>query len=171
MNEGSALLRQLVKNATDQKREREDMQTCSNENKYVLEQQSNEIMELKEKVRKLEAKIITVRQRKRDYIKLNMALINDKNQTTVETIRLNAVISRLEKSLDKVRKLEAKIITVRQRKRDYIKLNMALINDKNQTTVEIIRLNAVISRLEKSLDTLVKQSTEQKDKNNFDLIF
>ena len=119
MNEGSALLRQLVKNATDQKREREDMQTCSNENKYVLEQQSNEIMELKEKVRKL----------------------------------------------------EAKIITVRQRKRDYIKLNMALINDKNQTTVEIIRLNAVISRLEKSLDTLVKQSTEQKDKNNFDLIF
>ena len=104
MTEGSTFLRQLVKNYTDQKREIEDMQTCSNDNKYVLEQQSNKIMELKENVRKLKAKIITLRQQKRDGIKLNMALIDDKNKTTDEIIHLKAVISRLKKSLDSLEK-------------------------------------------------------------------
>jgi len=56
-----------------------------------------------------------------------------------------------------IRKLEAKIIILRKQKRRHVNLNMALVDDKEETTKEIIRLNAVISKLKRSLDSLVKE--------------
>ena len=92
MKEGSTL-RQLVKKAINQNREIADMKTCSILNKEKIEQQSINIMELNEKLSKLEAKKNILRKQKRRYVNLNMALV-----TEIE--RLQVVISRQQKSLD-----------------------------------------------------------------------
>jgi len=92
MIEGSTL-RQLVKKAINQNREIADMKTCSILNKEKIEQQSINIMELNEKLSKLEAKVIRLREQKRRYVKLNMALVT-------EIKSLQVVISRQQKSLD-----------------------------------------------------------------------
>ena len=92
MKEGSTL-RQLVKKAINQNREIADMKTCSILNKEKIEQQSINIMELNEKLSKLEAKVIRLREQKRRYVKLNMALVT-------EIKSLQVVISRQQKSLD-----------------------------------------------------------------------
>jgi hypothetical protein len=92
MIEGSTL-RQLVKKAINQNREIADMKTCSILNKEKIEQQSINIMELNEKLSKLEAKKNILRKQKRRYVKLNMALVT-------EIKRLQVVISRQQKSLD-----------------------------------------------------------------------
>tara|TARA_B110000208_G_scaffold96662_1_gene121022 strand:+ start:166 stop:567 length:402 start_codon:yes stop_codon:yes gene_type:complete len=86
-------LRQLVKKAINQNREIADMKTCSILNKEKIEQQSINIMELNEKLSKLEAKKNILRKQKRRYVNLNMALV-----TEIE--RLQVVISRQQKSLD-----------------------------------------------------------------------
>jgi regulator of replication initiation timing len=100
MNKGSTLrvkkgstLRQLVKNAINQNREIADMKTCSIINKEKIEQQSINIMELNEKLSKLEAKVIRLREQKRSYVELNIALVT-------EIKSLQVVISRQQKSLD-----------------------------------------------------------------------
>jgi outer membrane murein-binding lipoprotein Lpp len=100
-NEGSRF-RQLVQKAMDQKMEIANMKTCTILNKAKIEQQSIKIMELNKKVHTLEAKIITLRQQKRKYVQLNMALVNDKNETTEEIKRLKGEISRLKKTIDKL---------------------------------------------------------------------
>jgi regulator of replication initiation timing len=92
MNKGSTL-RQLVKNAINQNREIADMKTCSIINKEKIEQQSINIMELNEKLSKLEAKVIRLREQKRSYVELNIALVT-------EIKSLQVVISRQQKSLD-----------------------------------------------------------------------
>ena len=92
MKEGSTL-RQLVKKAINQNREIADMKTCSILNKEKIEQQSINIMELNEKLSKLEAKKNILRKQKRRYVNLNMALV-----TEIE--RLQVVISRQQKTLD-----------------------------------------------------------------------
>ena len=92
MIEGSTL-RQLVKKAINQNREIADMKTCSILNKEKIEQQSINIMELNEKLSKLGAKVIRLREQKRRYVKLNMALVT-------EIKSLQVVISRQQKSLD-----------------------------------------------------------------------
>ena len=92
MKEGSTL-RQLVKKAINQNREIADMKTCSILNKEKIEQQSINIMELNEKLSKLEAKQNILRKQKRRYVNLNMALVT-------EIKRLQVVISRQQKSLD-----------------------------------------------------------------------
>jgi|TARA_B110000211_G_scaffold181938_1_gene205920 hypothetical protein len=92
MKEGSTL-RQLVKKAINQNREIADMKTCSILNKEKIEQQSINIMELNEKLSKLEAKKNILRKQKRRYVNLNMALVT-------EIKRLQVVISRQQKSLD-----------------------------------------------------------------------
>jgi hypothetical protein len=86
-------LRQLVKKAINQNREIADMKTCSILNKEKIEQQSINIMELNEKLSKLEAKKNILRKQKRRYVNLNMALVT-------EIKRLQVVISRQQKSLD-----------------------------------------------------------------------
>jgi hypothetical protein len=86
-------LRQLVKKAINQNREIADMKTCSILNKEKIEQQSINIMELNEKLSKLEAKQNILRKQKRRYVNLNMALVT-------EIKRLQVVISRQQKSLD-----------------------------------------------------------------------
>jgi len=100
MNKGSTLrvkkgstLRQLVKKAINQNREIADMKTCSILNKEKIEQQSINIMELNEKLSKLEAKVIRLREQKRRYVELNIALVT-------EIKSLQVVISRQQKSLD-----------------------------------------------------------------------
>ena len=100
-NEGSRF-RQLVQKAMDQKMEIANMKTCTILNKAKIEQQSIKIMELNKKVHTLEAKIITLRQQKRKYVQLNMALVNDKNQTTEEIKRLKGEISRLKNTIDEL---------------------------------------------------------------------
>ena len=92
MKEGSTL-RQLVKKAINQNREIADMKTCSILNKEKIEQQSINIMELNEKLSKLEAKKNILRKQKRRYVNLNMALVT-------EIKRLQVVISRQQKTLD-----------------------------------------------------------------------
>jgi len=102
MNKGSTLrqlvkkgstLRQLVKKAINQNREIADMKTCSILNKEKIEQQSINIMELNEKLSKLKAKVIRLREQKRRYVELNIALVT-------EIKSLQVVISRQQKSLD-----------------------------------------------------------------------
>jgi regulator of replication initiation timing len=83
----------LVKNAINQNREIADMKTCSIINKEKIEQQSINIMELNEKLSKLEAKVIRLREQKRSYVELNIALVT-------EIKSLQVVISRQQKSLD-----------------------------------------------------------------------
>ena len=69
------------------------MKTCSILNKEKIEQQSINIMELNEKLSKLEAKKNILRKQKRRYVNLNMALVT-------EIKRLQVVISRQQKTLD-----------------------------------------------------------------------
>ena len=84
-------------------------------------------------------------------------------QTQVSTLRQQKQAEKsifsdnIMKCKANIRKLEAKIIILRKQKRRYVNLSMALVDDKEETTKEIIRLNAVISKLKRSLDSLVKE--------------
>lgn len=112
-------------------------------------------------------------------------------QTQVSTLRQQKQAEKsifsdnIMKCKANIRKLEAKIIILRKQKRRYVNLSMALVDDKEETTKEIIRLNAVISKLKRSLDSLVKehgidpairkmkvaQQKQKKYKQKYNLIF
>ena len=110
---------------------------------------------------------------------LNKAKIE---QQSIKIMELNKKVHTLEA---KIITLEAKIITLRQQKRKYVQLNMALVNDKNQTTEEIKRLKGEISRLKNTIDELVMRfiykpqiterlaalRQENEYKKNYNLIF